>query len=54
MALPISELTPDNCIFMMIDHQVGLMSLMNSYLGSAKNAEGVKQMLEFTGSPPIG
>lgn len=25
MSLPKSDLTPDNCAFFMIDHQVGLM-----------------------------
>jgi hypothetical protein len=69
MALPTSELTPDNCIFMTIDRQVGLMSfltsiepmlLKNNIIGHAKtakavkNAEEVKQMLAFTGNPPIG
>lgn len=47
MALPTSELTPDNCAFLMIDHQVGLfsfltsrppMELKNSILGHAKTA----------------
>ncbi|WP_227268103.1 isochorismatase family protein [Roseobacter weihaiensis] len=48
MTLPSSELTPDNCVFMMIDHQVGLMSfltsidpmlLKNNILGHAKTAK---------------
>ena len=48
MALPESELTPDNCVFMMIDHQVGLLSfltaidptlLKNNILGHAKSAK---------------
>lgn len=48
MALPESELTPDNCVFMMIDHQVGLLSfltaidpmlLKNNILGHAKTAK---------------
>jgi nicotinamidase-related amidase len=30
MALPTSEITPDNCVFLMIDHQVGLMSFLTS------------------------
>jgi nicotinamidase-related amidase len=30
MALPTSELTPDNCVFLMIDHQVGLMQFLSS------------------------
>jgi len=47
-ALPTSELTPDNCVFLMIDHQVGLMSfltsidpmlLKNNIIGHAKTAK---------------
>ena len=47
MSLPESELTPDNCAFLMIDHQVGLfsfltarppMELRNSIIGHAKTA----------------
>ncbi|WP_395344390.1 hydrolase [Ningiella sp. W23] len=47
-ALPKSELTPDNCAFLMIDHQVGLlqflssidpMQLKNNILGHAKTAK---------------
>ncbi|MEM8691967.1 MAG: hydrolase [Pseudomonadota bacterium] len=30
MTLPNSDLTPDNCVFMMIDHQVGLMQFLSS------------------------
>lgn len=46
-SLPTSELTPDNCVFLMIDHQVGLMQfltsidpllLKNNILGHAKTA----------------
>lgn len=48
MALPSGELTPDNCAFLMIDHQVGLMQFLNSIdpmlmknniLGHAKTAK---------------
>lgn len=48
MTLPSSELTPDNCVFVMVDHQVGLMSfltsidpmtLKNNILGHAKTAK---------------
>ncbi|MEM9357194.1 MAG: isochorismatase family protein [Pseudomonadota bacterium] len=48
MSLPTSELTPDNCAFLMIDHQVGLMQfltsiepmqLKNNILGHAKTAK---------------
>lgn len=48
MSLPSSELTPDNCAFLMIDHQVGLMQfqssidpmlLKNNILGHAKTAK---------------
>ncbi len=48
MSLPKSELTPDNCTFLMIDHQVGLMQflpsldpmqLKNNILGHAKTAK---------------
>ncbi len=48
MTLPSSELTPENCVFMMIDHQVGLMQFLNlvdplvmksNILGHAKTAE---------------
>jgi hypothetical protein len=52
MALPTSELTPENWILMTIDRQVGLMSFLTSI--DAKNVEAVKQMLKFTGNPPIG
>lgn len=50
MALPTSELTPDNCVFLMIDHQVGLMQflssidplqLKNNILGHAKTAKAM-------------
>ncbi len=46
-ALPTAELTPDNCAFLMIDHQVGLMQflssidplqLKNNILGHARTA----------------
>lgn len=30
MSLPASDLTPDNCAFLMIDHQVGLMQFLTS------------------------
>lgn len=48
MTLPSSELTTDNCVFLMIDHQVGLMQfltsidplqLKNNILGHAKTAK---------------
>ena len=48
MALPQSDLTPDNCVFLMIDHQAGLMQflpsidplqLKNNILGHAKTAK---------------
>ncbi|WP_299744367.1 isochorismatase family protein [uncultured Tateyamaria sp.] len=48
MALPASDLTPDNCVFLMIDHQVGLMQflpsidplqLKNNILGHARTAK---------------
>lgn len=48
MALPKSDLTPDNCAFLMIDHQVGLMQflpsidpmiLKHNILGMAKTAK---------------
>lgn len=48
MALPSSELTADNCVFMMVDHQVGLMQFLSSVdpmqlkhniLGHAKTAK---------------
>lgn len=50
MALPSSELTPDNCVFVTIDHQVGLMQflssidpmlLKNNILGHAKTAKAM-------------
>ncbi|WP_299508514.1 isochorismatase family protein [uncultured Roseobacter sp.] len=50
MTLPSSELTPDNCVFLMIDHQVGLMQflssidpmlLKNNILGHAKTAKAM-------------
>ena len=50
MALPSSELTPENCVFLMIDHQVGLMQflssidpmlLKNNILGHAKTAKAM-------------
>jgi nicotinamidase-related amidase len=48
MALPKNELTKDNCVFVMVDHQVGLMQFLNSIdpmqlkhniLGHAKTAK---------------
>lgn len=48
MSLPNSELTPDNCVFLMIDHQVGLLQflssmdplqLKNNILGHARTAK---------------
>lgn len=50
MALPEGELTPENCVFVMIDHQVGLFSfltarppaeLKNAILGHAKTAKAL-------------
>ncbi len=50
MALPTSELTPDNYVFLMIDHQVGLMQflssidpmlLKNNILGHVKTAKAI-------------
>lgn len=47
MVLPVDELTPDNCVFLMIDHQVGLTQFLtsvvplvmkNNILGHAKTA----------------
>lgn len=48
MATPTGELTPDNCAFIMVDHQVGLMQflssidpmiLKNNIIGHAKTAK---------------
>lgn len=48
MSLPPSDLTPDNCVFLMIDHQVGLMQFLtsvdplqmkNNILGHARTAK---------------
>lgn len=48
MSLPKSDLTPDNCVFLLIDHQVGLMQflpsieplqLKNNILGHARTAK---------------
>ncbi|MEL6297488.1 MAG: isochorismatase family protein [Pseudomonadota bacterium] len=48
MSMPTSELTPENCAFLMIDHQVGLMQfltsidplqLKNNIVGHAKTAK---------------
>ncbi|MEM7777751.1 MAG: isochorismatase family protein [Pseudomonadota bacterium] len=48
MSLPKSELTPENCAFMLVDHQVGLMQflssidpmqLKNNILGHARTAK---------------
>ncbi|MEM9422271.1 MAG: isochorismatase family protein [Pseudomonadota bacterium] len=48
MSLPSGELTPENCVFLMIDHQVGLFSfltsidplqLKNNILGHARTAK---------------
>ncbi|MEM1048721.1 MAG: isochorismatase family protein [Pseudomonadota bacterium] len=48
MSLPSSDLTPDNCVFLMIDHQVGLMQFLtsvdplqmkNNILGHARTAK---------------
>lgn len=50
MTLPSSELTPENCVFVMVDHQVGLMQflssidpmlLKNNILGHAKTAKAM-------------
>jgi nicotinamidase-related amidase len=48
MAFPNGELTPENCVFIMVDHQVGLMQflssidpmlLKNNIIGHAKTAK---------------
>lgn len=48
MSVPTSDLTPDNCAFLMIDHQVGLMQfltsidplqLKNNIIGHARTAK---------------
>lgn len=51
MSLPKSELKPDNCAFLMIDHQVGLMqflssidplTLKNNIIGHARTAKAFR------------
>ncbi|WP_299483053.1 isochorismatase family protein [uncultured Roseibium sp.] len=63
MALPSSELTPDNCVFVMIDHQVGLMQflssidpmlLKNKILGHAKTAKALNIPVVMGTSWPLG
>ncbi|WP_298985926.1 isochorismatase family protein [uncultured Roseibium sp.] len=63
MTLPTSELTPDNCVFLMIDHQVGLMQflssidpmlLKNNILGHAKTARAMNIPVVMGTSWPQG
>lgn len=63
MTLPTSELTPDNCVFLMIDHQVGLMQflssidpmlLKNNILGHAKTAKAMNIPVVMGTSWPQG
>ncbi|WP_179953982.1 hydrolase [Denitrobaculum tricleocarpae] len=63
MTLPASELTPDNCAFLMIDHQVGLMQflssidpmqLKNNILGHAKTARAFDIPVIMGTSWPMG
>ncbi|MEM9761416.1 MAG: isochorismatase family protein [Pseudomonadota bacterium] len=63
MTLPTSELTPDNCVFLMIDHQVGLMQflssidpleLKNNILGHAKTARAMNIPVVMGTSWPDG
>lgn len=62
-ALPTSELTPDNCVFLMIDHQVGLMSfltsidplqLKNNIIGHARTAKAFDIPVIMGTSWPLG
>lgn len=63
MALPTSELTPDNCVFLMIDHQTGLMQflssidplqLKNNILGHARTAKAFNIPVIMGTSWPTG
>lgn len=63
MTLPTSELTPDNCAFLMIDHQVGLfqfltsiepLRLKNNILGHAKTAKAFDIPVIMGTSWPLG
>lgn len=63
MTLPESELTPENCVFLMIDHQVGLMQFLNSVdpmvmknniLGHAKTARAFGIPVVMGTSWPLG
>ncbi|MDJ0513761.1 MAG: isochorismatase family protein [Methyloceanibacter sp.] len=63
MALPSSELTPENCTFLMVDHQVGLMQflssidpmlLKNNILGHAKTAKAMNIPVVMGTSWPQG
>jgi nicotinamidase-related amidase len=63
MALPSSELTPENCAFVMIDHQVGLMQFLSSVdplllkqniIGHAKTAKAFDIPVIMGTSWPLG
>ena len=63
MSLPKSDLTPENCVFLMIDHQVGLMQflssidpmlLKNNILGHAKTAKAMNIPVVMGTSWPQG
>ena len=63
MALPTSELTPHNCVFLLIDHQVGLMQFLssidplqmkNNILGHAKTAKAFGIPVIMGTSWPLG
>jgi nicotinamidase-related amidase len=63
MSMPISELTPDNCAFVMVDHQVGLMQFLSSMdpmllkhnvLGHAKTAKAFSIPVIMGTSWPTG
>ncbi len=63
MALPTSELTAENCVFLMIDHQVGLMQFLtsvdpmqmkNNILGHAKTAKAFDIPVVMGTSWPLG
>jgi nicotinamidase-related amidase len=63
MTLPSSELTPENCVFIMVDHQVGLMQfltsldpmlLKNNIVGHAKTAKAFNIPVIMGTSWPTG
>ncbi|GAB5467511.1 MAG: isochorismate family cysteine hydrolase YcaC [Rhodospirillales bacterium] len=63
MTLPTSDLTKDNCVFLMIDHQVGLMQfltsidplqLKNNILGHARTAKAFEIPVVMGTSWPEG